>query len=216
MKFKCPYVENKSADAAFLSVHRVRSHGYFRLKYNGQKVRRYFCTSCRRSFSSHTLKPTFGQKKPYLNRSVFEWYVSGVSQRRIARVLRINPKTVVRKFLFLAQEAQLMHGKYLNTLKVRQLQFDEMESFEHTRLKPLSIALAVEESTHYILGLEVCRMPYRGRLSSIAFHKYGPRPDERAATRRQMLLALENVVASKAEIKTDQKFQYRSGYAFPV
>ena len=70
-----------------------------------------------------------------------------MSQRRIALVLHLNYKTVVRKFLFLATQAKLQRLAYLETLRqageLKEFQFDEMESFERSKCLPLSIPLAV-------------------------------------------------------------------------
>ena len=67
-----------------------------------------------------------------------------------------------------------------------------MESFEHTRLKPLSIVLAVEQGGT-ILAVKVASMPYKGSLSAIARQKYGYRKDERAAARKEVLAILKKL-----------------------
>ena len=164
--------------------------GHFITRYNAQPVRRYFCKSCKKSSSSHTYLRTYRQKKPHLNHLVFGLYASAMTQRRIARILRINRKTVVRKFLFLARLSREAHELWLLDFKSSRLQFDEMESFEHTRLKPLSIGLCVDEKSAKIVEVEVATMPYRGRSAAFAFKKYGPRPDHRPRMRHHLLSKL--------------------------
>ncbi|MCB0405994.1 MAG: hypothetical protein KDD51_14525, partial [Bdellovibrionales bacterium] len=64
--------------------------------------------------------------------------------RRCAKILNIHRTTVSRKMNFLAAQARLAHQRYLNALdKLDHLIFDEMESFEHSKLKPLSIPIFV-------------------------------------------------------------------------
>src|SRR4051812_25156754 len=80
--------------------------GYYITKWNAQPVPRYRCTYCGKYFSSHTFRNYYRQQKPYLNEQIYRLYSSAMTQRRIARVLEINPKTVQRKFLFLARLAK--------------------------------------------------------------------------------------------------------------
>lgn len=108
--------------------------GYFAGKHNHQPVPRYKCKQCGRFFSSHTGRPTEGQKKPYLNHDIFKLYASGTTQRRLAIILGCNPKTVARKLVFIASEARKYHEKQVAAggLTTTHVQFDEMETFEHT------------------------------------------------------------------------------------
>jgi transposase-like protein len=99
-------------------------------------VPRYKCKECDSLFSSHTFLKTYNQKKPQLNQAVFKWYSSATTQRRMAKVLGVNRKTVVRKFLFMAKLARAAHEQKINSgeLKTSFAQFDEVETFEHTKL----------------------------------------------------------------------------------
>ena len=59
--------------------------------------------------------------------------------RRCALILNINLKTVARKLIYLSKKSQLEHQVFLNSLKHRQilhLQFDDLITIEHTKLKP--------------------------------------------------------------------------------
>lgn len=162
---------------------------------------RYRCQGCELNFSSHTLRASYRQKRPDLNAVIFKLYASGTTQRRLARVLGINRKTVVRKFLYLARLSREAHEQMLAETRVGCAQFDEMESFEHTRLKPLSIALSVGSSDGKILAAEVGSMPARGKLAVIAFRKYGYRKDERPETRSRALSSVARL--SPVRIITD-------------
>ena len=58
--------------------------------------------------------------------------------RRASRVLHIHRITVARKLKFLAAQARLSQSHFLSGFrlgdKLQHLQFDDMESFEHTKL----------------------------------------------------------------------------------
>lgn len=66
------------------------------------------------------------------------------------------------------------------TRPLKRVYFDEMESFEHTKFKPLSIALCMARDRR-IITAEGARMPAKGLLAARARKKYGFRPDESGA-----------------------------------
>ena len=101
-----------------------------------------------------------------------------VSMRRIARVLNINPKTVARKLTFLGQTLQQKMATQ-DFSHVSHIQFDELQTIEHTKLKPLSVAMAVSTKDRRIIGFRVASMPATGHLATLSRKKYGSRPDHR-------------------------------------
>ncbi len=184
--------------------------GYYVCRWNNQPVPRYLCKGCGQRFSSRARLATYRQKKPHLNEAIFQMYASAMTQRRIARNLRINRKTVVRKFLFLAGRAREAHEEALAKWgAVAEVQFDEMESFEHTRLKPLTIAFAVEASSGRLLETRVASIPAKGRLAAISRQKYGFRRNDGAKARAAVLSQVARV-APHATIVTDAHPAYPS------
>ena len=85
-----------------------------------------------------------------------------------------------------------------------------MLSFEHTRLKPISIALAVEGRSRRVIDVQVAQSHYQGRLSSIAFQKYGPRDDRSGEAREKVLQTINQQIKQTCHLTTDAKPQYRS------
>src|SRR6476661_11296397 len=84
----------------------IRHSGFYSRKSDDKILQRYVCRRCNKKFSEATLDPCFRQHKRHLNATIAEQLSSSMSQRRIALLLRINRITVVRKFLFVAQEAE--------------------------------------------------------------------------------------------------------------
>jgi hypothetical protein len=156
-------------------------------------------------FSFATTHPCFGQNKRQLNDKIRKLFCSGVSQRRIAKLLMISRDTVANKLKFLGKQAQI-NNLYHNFEfpSSRTIQVDEMESFEHTKLKPLSIPLAVDKKTRRILGFKVAVMPAKGHLAELSRKKYGKRLDERRAARLNLLEEIQPFVHPFAEIESDQ------------
>ena len=62
---------------------------------------------------------------------------------------------------------------------VSHIQFDELQTIEHTKLKPLSVAMAVSTKDRRIIGFRVASMPATGHLANVSRKKYGSRPDHR-------------------------------------
>ena len=136
---------------------------------------------------------------------------SGVSQRRAAFILNINKVTVARKLKFLATNARLKQKIFLAKYKlalISYIQFDEMETHEHSKLKPLSIAIAVEPEKRKILSLSVSEMPAKGLLAHKSVLKYGKRKDLRKPAMLSVLKTVAEVSTPHLLLRSDQKPSY--------
>jgi len=141
---------------------------------------------------------------------IFCLLAGGYSQRRTAFDVQINRKTVERKFIIMGMQA-LMLVPFINrkrTEAVSNLQFDDMETFEHSKCKPLSITLAVEQGTRKILGFRVSKMPAKGKLAWVARKKYGYRADERSRARKSLFEELKPFINHDTIIKSDMNPHY--------
>lgn len=210
----CPNTRCSSVDSGIFpgpTFSRVVRKGFYFRSSDSKYIRRFECRKCGRSFSHATGNACFGQKKRRLNREIKLLFLSGVSQRQAARKTGANLKTVVRKFRFLAAQARLENARDLEKLKshpVAMVQFDDLETSEHTKCKPLSVALAVEPTTRKILGFQVSQMPAKGLLAKIAIRKYGYRADERKLGWDQLMKELQPVVRPDANFLSDQNPHY--------
>lgn len=206
MALFCVYCAVSTKGSCFRNF--VRYGSYYR-KSDGQLIQRYRCLECRRCFSSATLNASYRQNKRHLNDPLRKLLCSGVSQRRAAEILRLSPTTVTRKFIFLGLRA-LDRLKQMNFTyeKCLEIQFDDVETFEHTKCKPLSICLAVENKTRRILGFEVSPMPAKGALSKIAKKKYGIRQDLRACGRKKLFKEIKPLIHEKVLITSDENPHY--------
>lgn len=183
--------------------------GFFKRSSDGRRIQRFRCAGCSRYFSYATLSPCFRQKKRQFNHRLYLHFSSFLSQRRAAKVFGLSRNTVVRKFLFLAAQAELeFHRSHAGLPKASTVEFDDLETFEHTKLKPLSITLAIEAPSRRILGFEVSAMPAKGKLVSRAMKKYGPRKDERARGRARLFQSLKSLIEPEALIKSDSNPHY--------
>ena len=210
MKRQCPESECSIKKPAPKAGSIVRKGRYYR-RSDGQWISRYLCRSCGKTFSSGTGLPCYRQKKRKLNHRLMLLLASGVSLRRAAIILRVNRKTVVRKKRFLAAQAREEQEEFLRRLASKPLsvvQFDDLETSEHTKCKPLSVALAVEPKSRKILGFQVSSMPAKGHLSRIAYRKYGRREDRRADGWNALFSGLKPVVSPTAVWLSDENPHY--------
>ncbi|MBU6375354.1 MAG: hypothetical protein KGQ59_05120 [Bdellovibrionales bacterium] len=146
-----------------------------------------------------------------MNAAIDRYLCSGVSQRRAAKLLNINPKTVAAKLRFLATEARAEMNKDLkvfNKNKLNNIQFDDLETSEHTKCKPLSVSLAVAPKSWKILGFAVAQMPAKGHLVKIAKRKYPYRPDHRNRSWAELLHGLSRYVKPTATFLSDENLHY--------
>ena len=184
--------------------------GHFFRQEDQSLQQRYLCRVCKKSFSSATPHPCYRQKRRLLNPEVFQYLVSGVSQRRLAKTLRANRKTIAHKLVFLSHWAHPFLNHYQNLKpKALHIQFDDLETFEHSKLKPLSVVMAVEAKTRRILGFRVAQMPAKGLLVKRSLKKYGRRKDHRRAARRSLFQDLTKFVDQDARIQSDQNPHYK-------
>jgi hypothetical protein len=173
-------------------------------------VQRYRCRRCKRTCSTATFSRWFRHKKRRHHEALRKHFASLGGLRRGAHNLKLNRKTVARKLVLLGFEAEeSVRAKNLLHEKARVIEFDDLETFEHSKCKPLSVTIAVQGRTRRILGLEVSSMPAKGLLVEKA-KKYGYRHDGRQAARGRLLLSLRDLVAEDGVIKSDANPSYPS------
>jgi transposase-like protein len=181
---------------------------YFR-KRDERNVSMYFCRQCGKHFSEATSEAIYRQKRPDINKPVRNLLMSGTSERRTAKLLGVNRKTVAKRVIFLGIEAQKAHLRDLTaTPHARYIHTDEMETFEHTKCKPLSIPVVVEATSRRILAVEVAVMPAKGPLAKISRARYGFRRDDRIGVMEQMLRDIAPFLTPGVHIRSDKCPRY--------
>ena len=160
----------------------ISKYGSYIRSSDSKKIQRWICNNCKTTLSQATDSLCFKQKKRRLNPVIERLINAKASKRRIAHLLKINRKTVDRKVKFLGIKHKKSRFKFLENYKINKaskVQFDDLVTFEHTKLKPVAISLMVEESTRKILDYEVSQMAANGRLASLSRKKYGRRKARR-------------------------------------
>lgn len=133
-----------------------------------------------------------------------------MSMRRFALLFNVSRTTVKRKVEFLASQARLNQKQWLDSQKSQfeQVEFDDLETFEHTKCKPITITLFVESQHRKILGYSVARIGAKGHLASVSRRKYGKRPNESLVKRNKLFKSLQPYLADHVVIKSDKHPHY--------
>jgi transposase-like protein len=203
MAHRCP-------NSDCLSPQLQKNGFYFRCS-DSKAIQKWKCLACKGCFSSATFERAYRHHKRRINSDVGQLLSSGMSLRRIALFLNVHRITVARKLAFLAKEAEERHARHLESMpKVRQVQFDDLITVEHTKCKPLAVSLAVEEGTRFILGFRVSRIPASGLLAAFARKKYGRRPNQRPQALKSLLASLKGVVDPAVAFRSDEDPLYPS------
>ena len=189
----------------------VIKKGYFQRKNtSSEKRQRFLCKSCKSTFSQTSGSLDEGQKRPDLHHPIFMLLISGVSQRRAAKLCSTTQITVARKLVRMAKFSQAAHAARLAGMRksVKTAVFDEMEAFEHSKCKPVAIAVAVEEGSRIILSATAASMPAKGRLAAISWLRYGKRVDHRKHALGKALATISHVASADLLVKSDQCPRY--------
>ena len=187
---KCPNVSCSRS----LSSRTVRD-GFFYRKDDARFVQRFRCRLCFKRFSLATLDVCIGQHKRSVNHVLARQLSSSVSMRRCSLLLGITRNTVARKLLFLGSQARIaLEKERANLGVIAEFEFDELETYEHSRYKPLSVVAAVIPKQRKILGFEVASMPAKGLLVETSRKKYGWRRDDRRKAIQKLFSRLRTFI----------------------
>jgi transposase-like protein len=200
------------------STKKYQKYGYYKTKHNGQPVPRYKCNFCSKTLSGRSMLGNEKLKKPELTEEIFKLYCERMSIRGISRVLKIDKETVMSRIAYLGMLCLRYHNAYLKAglFKSDIINYDEMETKEITKLKPISVGIACCGYTGFIIDAQACEMPAK-RGSSRAIAKYGFRPDFRGVACDDVLGAAKLCCPNDVTIIADDKRAYRAWFkrSFP-
>ena len=184
-------------------------YGRYHRHEDAQTIQRYRCVDCGTCHSSATHTDTYRQKRRRLNSAIEMDIVSSTSQRRIALKHKCDRKTVAKKIQFLAARARKRSAEWLaNQPAFESVQFDELITFEHSRLKPLSVAVMCCTRSRSIVAYGVAPIPATGKTAERSVEKYGKRADRSGAMRKRVLKEIAPKLSDSVVITTDEHKRY--------
>ena len=207
MEQGCP---NKSCKVFHQLIFQIKD-GYYYRRDDSRNIQRFKCKICQIRYSKATHTLEFAQKKRRLNRTIRANLASGMSMRSCAYNLNLARKTIERKFVYLAKKARMNQQELLKMWSQNpfsEVQFDDLISSIHTKLKPISISVIVDPGSFKILGAQVAEIPAFGKIAELSRRKYGRRSNHHPQTLSKLLFNLKGSIAPNALFKTDEHNRY--------
>ena len=162
----CPIPQCPSSrkEAPFL----WRKRGHYVRACDGRAVQRFLCLACLTSFSVQSFRLDYRHRKPHLNGRIFDLFISKVTHRQAARILRTRRRTIERRLTLYGGQARLFQQARLQGKRIDGVfLLDELETFEQNRrLKPVTMPLLIERESRFFVHLETAALPARGPLSA--------------------------------------------------
>jgi len=210
---KCPHCNacNTGKPRATNIGSTFKKNGTFKRKSDSRIIQRFLCKRCHKSYSYALNDPAYQHNKRRINFVLKKLLASNVSCRRAAILLGVSRTTIARKLIYLGHICKQENEKFIATYNqnIECIQFDELQTIEHTKCKPLSIAVAISTATRKILGFEIAKMPATGYLARISRKKYGFRADERQEKLTKLFLKLKPVVSPFMKCYSDKHPYYQ-------
>ena len=207
MEQGCP---NKSCKVFHHTDFQVKDGHYYR-RDDSRRIQRYKCKICSSRYSKATHTLEFAQKKRRFNKMIRANLASGMSMRSCAYNLNLARKTIERKFVYLAKKARINQKELLRMWAqnpLAEIQFDDLISSVHTKLKPISVSVVVNSKNLKILGARVAEIPAFGKIAEISRRKYGKRANQHPQTLSKLLFELKASISPFVEFKTDEHKRY--------
>jgi len=186
-----------------------KKHGTFYRHEDARRVPRFYCKACFKTFSRAGYSPYYRHQHRHLTEVVRALLANGCTIRGIARILKIDKDTVARRMVLLAEEAR--HRESLRRVSApvaTTVQFDDLISFDHSKLKPLSVTVITDADRWRVLGFTVAQIPASGHLAAKSRKKYGKRPDRSIKARDTLMQVTAPLIACDATIITDKHKHY--------
>jgi len=152
---------DKMKNCQFCNSENLKKRGSYQTKTG--KVQRYQCKACNKLQSKRTFSENYRMRKQRLAKKIEALYCERMSLRGIGRVLKINRKTVEKYFLKMAKKAQIENLKNLDNrgIVTSYIQFDSLETFEHTKRRPLGIHISIRAKTGELISAKVHKTDIR-------------------------------------------------------
>ena len=136
----------------------------------GERRRRYRCRECKKTFSENHLKRNFRFRHldPALSSKILELVCAGVSNRLIARILKVSDHCVRIRSYRLGCQAFHFHFEqvYGGSLKICEpVCFDGLENFAGSQYDPNNINQVVGRDSLFVYDFNFASLNRKGYMS---------------------------------------------------
>lgn len=147
----------------------IRKKGTMKTKRGS--AQRYQCKACLKTFTDRTGSLNYRKRKQELRKKISQMYCERMSLRGISRTLGISINTVTKYFRESADRASIKNKKRIaqGGLVTRFMQFDQLETYEHTKRRPVGIQVSIRHKTGEIISAKAGFIPIRALTVSKAY-----------------------------------------------
>ena len=163
-----------------------------------ERIQRFRCHHCGRTFSSSAFAATYWLRHRHLLIPIAQLAVSGAGLRQIARSLGISHSTVGRHIARAARQCLLLHSNFLTDNPLTEsVAVDGFETYEYSQYFPCHFHLAIGRDTWLIQGFTDSPLRRKGRMTPgqkrerARLEKKLGRPDPKAVEKDMGLLIEE-------------------------
>ena len=194
-----------------------RRCGRYRARCRPGWTQRFRCRGCGRTFSEQTFRQDYRDRRPETNLQVMQMLVAGSGLRQIGRTVRLDPRAVLRKLEKYGRQLRRLHDNLGARLPAeRTYLLDEEETYECASIRPLTVPLAIEARTWFVVDWSVGPIrrlakpgSIRRRRQDADERRVGRRPDASRRCVREVLGRLrERVPNGELTLRTDEKSSY--------
>ncbi len=190
--------------------------GYYTRRATPNRIRRFLCMACRRSFSCQTFAAEYWLKRPDILPQLMTKTCGGMANRQIARDLHVSPSTVDRQLQRLGRHCLLFHARQVDGMSSpSDITIDGFESFELSQYYPFHFHLAVDNDTGLFLSFTDSPLRRKGRMTGyqkrrrLELEDLHGRPDPKAVRKDvQELLEIVTEGAERMTIRSDDHRSY--------
>lgn len=194
-------------------------HGSFGARCRIERVPRFRCRGCRRTFSVQTFRHDRGDRRPDCNQLLFQLLTSSLSLRQSARLVKLSISGVQKKMRKLARTCRNLHRNLCAKLPPdRTFLLDEEETYEGASIRPLTMPVLMERKSWFIVATTAGRIrrlapdgTRRRRLQEREERRHGERRDRSKLCVQLVLGRLAKCVPEGAvTLRSDEKSSYRT------
>ena len=191
----------------------VVRNGHFFRRSDSRKIQCFHCKSCRKYFSAATFSECYRQKKRRINEPLRDLLCKRISLRDAARHFKVSRTTIARRLVFLGAQSRRRNAALLFKYQAefgsfKHVQLDDLITATHTKCKPVTASIVVQEKTRIVVDYCVAQIPASGHLAAISKKKYGLRADHSRRERNQLLNRLHQVLPPDVRFRTDEHKHY--------
>ena len=152
---------------------RFKRIGFFSRLAAPNRIQRYQCCHCRRTFSTQTFSTTYWLRRPELLQPLFFRLLACSGFRQIAREFAVSPTTILGQSARLGRHCLLFqHHHRPRAAPTEPLVLDGFESFEFSQYHPCHFHVVVGQESHFFYTFTDSELRRKGRMTA---HQRGQR-----------------------------------------